>query len=144
MQYTIKTFKVSLEVCEPGEKLGSSEDVARFARAIYKDLDADKEHFVLLAVNIKNRVIGFKVVSTGSMTSSIVHPREVFRSALALDAARIICVHNHPAGEPTPSPEDNLITKLLKEGGELLKIALLDHVILGTDRHWSYADHKML
>jgi DNA repair protein RadC len=83
-----------------------SEDVERLARAIYETLDADKEHFVLLVMNNKNRVNGFKVISTGSLTASLVHPRELWRAALHLCAAPVVFVYNHPSGDPAPSPED--------------------------------------
>ena len=106
MAYRIKTFRVQF-VAEPadfpaGSPCRSSEDVERVARAIYQTLDADKEHFLLLAMNNKNRVNGFKVVSTGSLTASLVHPREVWRTALHLCAAAVVFVHNHPSGDPAP------------------------------------------
>ena len=102
--YRLKTFRVQF-IAEPaefptGSPCRSSEDVERLARAIYQTLDADKEHFLLLAMNNKNRLNGFKVVSTGSLTASLVHPREVWRSALHLCAAAVIFVHNHPSGDP--------------------------------------------
>jgi hypothetical protein len=101
----------------------ASADVERIARSIYGTLDADKEHFALLTLNNKNRVNGFKVVSTGSVTASIVHPREVWRAALHLCAAAVIFVHNHPSGDPAPSQEDQEITRRLKETGDMLGAA---------------------
>jgi DNA repair protein RadC len=124
MAYRLKTFRVQF-VAEPalyptGSPCRASEDVERIARGIYGPLDADKEHFLLLAMNNKNRVNGFKVVSTGSLTASLVHPREVWRAALHLCAAAVIFVHNHPSGEPSPSQKDQEITRRLKETGEML------------------------
>src|SRR5512145_1101651 len=121
MAYRLKTFRMEF-VSEPepfptGSPCRASEDVTRIARAIYGTLDADKEHFVLLALNNKNRVNGFKVISTGSLTASLVHPREVWRAALHLCAAGVVFVHNHPSGEPAPSPEDIDLTQRLKETG---------------------------
>ena len=112
MAYRLKTFRVQF-VAEPGEypagsPCRSSEDVERVARAIYQTLDADKEHFLLLGMNNKNRVNGFKVISTGSLTASLVHPREVWRAALHLCAAAVVFVHNHPSA---PSQEDQEITR---------------------------------
>ena len=121
-----------------------SEDVERVARAIYSTLDADKEHFLLLVMNNKNRVNGFKVVSTGSLTASLVHPREVWRSALHLCAAAVVFVHNHPSGDPAPSPEDQDITRRLKETGDLLVIRVLDHLVLGQERFFSFSDRGLL
>ena len=148
MAYRLKTFQVQF-VSESGEFPGgspcrSSSDVERVARAIYHTLDADKEHFILLAMNNKNRVNGFKVVSTGSLTSSLVHPREVWRSALHLCAAAVVFVHNHPSGDSAPSPEDQEITRRLKETGEVLGIRVLDHVVLGNDRFFSFSDRGLL
>jgi DNA repair protein RadC len=148
MAYRIKTFRVQFiaEAAEfpAGSPCRSSEDVQRVARAIYESLDADKEHFVLLAMNNKNRVNGFKVISTGSLTASVVHPREVWRAALHLCAAAVVFVHNHPSGEPAPSPEDMEITRRLKETGDLLGIRVLDHVVLGLNRFYSFSDQAFL
>jgi DNA repair protein RadC len=127
-----------------GSPCRSSDDVQRLARAIYETLDADKEHFVLLAMNNKNRVNGFKVISTGSLTASLVHPREVWRAALHLCAAAVVFVHNHRAGDPAPSPEDQEITRRLKETGDTLGIRVLDHVVLGSDRFFSFSDQGLI
>ena len=148
MAYRLKTFRVEF-VAEPqpfptGSPCRSSEDVQRVARAIYETLDADKEHFVLLALNNKNRVNGFKLISTGSLTASLVHPREVWRAALHLCAAAVVFVHNHPSGDPAPSPEDIDITRRLKETGDVLGIRVLDHVVLGQERFFSFSDRGML
>jgi DNA repair protein RadC len=148
MAYRLKTFRVQF-VAEPeaspaGSPCRSSEDVLRIAHAIYGKLDADKEHFVLLALNNKNRVNGFKLISTGSLTASLVHPREVWRSALHLCAAAVVFVHNHPSGDPAPSPEDMDLTRRLKETGDMLGIRVLDHVVLGLDRFYSFSDKGMI
>jgi len=127
-----------------GSPCRSSEDVQRLARAIYDTLDADKEHFVLLTLNNKNRINGFKVISTGTLTASLVHPREVWRAALHLCAAAVIFVHNHPSGDPAPSPEDQDITRRLKETGDVLGIRVLDHVVLGDERFFSFSDRGLL
>ena len=116
----------------------------RVARAIYAGLDADKEHFLLLVINNKNRINGFKVISTGSLTASLVHPREVWRAALHLCAAAVIFVHNHPSGDPAPSQEDTEITRRLKETGDMLGIRELDHVVLGQERFFSFSDRGLL
>jgi len=84
------------------------------------------------------------VVSTGSLTASLVHPREVWRSALHLCAAAVLFVHNHPSGDPAPSPEDIDITRRLKEVGEVMGVRVLDHVVIGRDRFFSFSDKGML
>jgi DNA repair protein RadC len=118
--------------------------VQRVARSIYAGLDADKEHFLLLVMNNKNRINGFKVISTGSLTASLVHPREVWQAALHLCAAAVIFVHNHPSGDPAPSQEDQEITRRLKETGDMLGIRVLDHVVLGNERFFSFSDRGLL
>jgi DNA repair protein RadC len=86
-----------------------------------------KEHFVCLFLNTKNHVIGQETLSVGSLNASIVHPREVFRAAIKRSSASIICVHNHPSGDPTPSPEDIQLTHRLVEAGSIIGIEVLDH-----------------
>jgi len=89
-----------------------------------------KEHFMVLFLNTKNRVVGKETLSIGSLNASIVHPREVFLSAIKRSSASIICAHNHPSGDPTPSHEDIQVTKRLADAGTLLGIELLDHLII--------------
>jgi DNA repair protein RadC len=103
-----------------------------------------KEHFIALHLDSKNRLLCLEIVSVGSLNASIVHPREVYKSALLSSAAAIVFVHNHPSGVPEPSREDIELTTRLKEASDLLGIRLLDHVIIGTDRHYSFADSGIL
>jgi len=118
--------------------LRSSRDIyetfrARFARA-------DREEFVVLLLDAKNTFLGFHVVSVGSLTASLVHPREVFKIAVLGNAASLILLHNHPSGDPTPSAEDQAITTRLCQVGEVLGIKVLDHVVLGEGRYVSFVD----
>jgi len=106
--------------------------------------DECKEHFLALHLNAKNCLICLDHISCGSLSASVVHPREVFKSTLLSSAAGLILLHNHPSGDPTPSREDIELTHRLKEGAELLGLRLLDHVIIGEDRHYSLADHGIL
>ena len=144
MRYTVTTFKVRLEVCDVGERTAASDDVVRVARPIFAELDADKEHFLLLALNNKNRINGYKVISTGTLTATLIRPGDVYTAALDLRAAAVVFVHNHPSGDPMPSQEDQEITRRLKECGEMLAIRVLDHVILGADRYCSFSDKGLL
>ena len=127
-----------------GAPLRSSLDIEKLARAVYTEMDADKEHFVAFCLTQKSRLTGFKVISTGSLTASLVHPREVYTAALELRAAALIFVHNHPSGDPAPSPEDLEITKRLKEVGDIMGIRVLDHIVLGEGRYFSFADRGIL
>lgn len=97
----------------------------------------DKEHFVCLFLNKQNEVINRETLSIGTLDATLVHPREVLRSAIRHGAARFIAAHNHPSGDPTPSPEDIRITKRLHEAGELVGIELVDHIIIGDARQSS-------
>ncbi|WP_126427947.1 RadC family protein [Brevibacillus marinus] len=90
-----------------------------------------QEHFVCLFLNTKNQVIGKHTVFVGSLDAAIVHPREIFREAIRRSSASVICLHNHPSGDPTPSREDITVTRTLRDVGELIGITLLDHVIIG-------------
>jgi len=103
---------------------------------------ADKEHFMILHLNTRNRIIKDEIVSIGTLNSFIIHPREVFKSAIKESSNAIILVHNHPSGDTEPSEEDNEITKLLFKAGELLSIKVLDHVIIGNDKYYSYKDSQ--
>ncbi|MFB4210779.1 DNA repair protein RadC [Shouchella sp. JSM 1781072] len=95
-----------------------------------------QEHFVVLYLNTKNYVIKQKTVFIGSLNASIVHPREVFKEALRTSSAAVICLHNHPSGDPSPSPEDISVTKRLYEAGKILGITLLDHIIIGDEANF--------
>jgi DNA repair protein RadC len=103
-----------------------------------------KEHFWAVHLDSKNRMLCLDQVSTGSLNASIVHPREVFKSCLLSSAAALLLVHNHPSGDPTPSNEDREITMRLKEVSDLLGIRLLDHVVIGDGRHYSFAHQGIL
>ncbi len=103
-----------------------------------------KEHFCLLLLNTKNHVIGWHVVSIGSLTASIVHPREVFSVAVVHHAAAIILAHNHPSGDPTPSREDIAVTQRLSKTGKVMDIPVLDHIILGNGRFVSMKEKGLV
>ncbi len=116
-------------------KINSPEDVYR---RLYPTMrESKKEHFVELCLDTKNQIIREDTISVGSLNANIVHPREVFRTALIESAAHIIVAHNHPSGDPTPSREDVDITKKLVETGKIMGIDVLDHVIIGDGRHFS-------
>ena len=98
------------------------------------------EIFTTVLLDAKNAIIREAVVSEGSLTHSIVHPREVFKLAIRESAASIILLHNHPSGDPMPSQEDRLLTTRLIAGGQLLGIRVLDHLVIGDGRYVSFAD----
>ena len=102
------------------------------------------ERFVALALNTKNLLTALLPVSSGSLNASIVHPRELFQRAILANCAAVIVAHNHPSGDPSPSPEDIALTRKLVEAGELLDIPVLDHVILGYGRYTSFKENGLL
>jgi len=100
----------------------------------------DREQFLICGLDAKHKLIGINIVSTGSLNLTIVHPREVFKPLILMNAGAWICAHNHPSSDITPSPEDRILTKRLREVGELFGITLLDHLILAEERYYSFAD----
>jgi len=102
-----------------------------------------KEHFIVLHLDGKNRISCFDRVSVGSLNQSIVHPREVFKTACIVSAAALILIHNHPTGDSAPSPEDLSITRRIKEAGDLLGIKLLDHIIIG-ESYLSFVERGLI
>lgn len=94
----------------------------------------DREHFRALLLNAKNQVIGQEIISIGTLNSSAVHPRELFKNAIKRSAAAIILIHNHPSGDPSPSREDLEVTRRLIEVGHIIGIEILDHLIIGDNR----------
>lgn len=120
---------------EEKRKISSPEDIYRY---LYPSMQGTKkEQFIALYLDTKNQILKSEVISVGSLNANVVHPREVFKSALINSAAHIIVSHNHPSGDPTPSREDIEITKTLVETGKIIGIQLLDHVIIGDNRHFS-------
>lgn len=106
--------------------------------------DAKQETFMVILLDSKNRFLREVTVAVGSLNQSIVHPREVFRPAVREAAASVIFVHNHPSGDPTPSDEDVRVTERLVEAGRLLGIGVLDHIIVGEERYFSFFDQRRL
>ena len=101
-----------------------------------------QEYFYTLYFNNKQELLSKKLLFIGTINKSIVHPREVFKEAYLLSASSIICIHNHPSGDVTPSLEDKIFTNNLKEIGKIQKIPLLDHIIVSEDKYYSFYDYK--
>ena len=112
---------------------------------MFKDLVIEtKEHFLCLHLDGKNRIICLDRVSVGSLNQSVVHVREVLKSALLSSAAGTLLIHNHPTGDPSPSPDDIIITNRLKEAGLLIGIPVIDHIIIGDGQYVSFAERGLL
>ncbi len=121
----------------PAETIRTSADVAQ---AFWFLADRDREEFWLAALDQRHRIIATHQVSIGTLAASLVHPREVLKPLILCSAAAAVLVHNHPSGDVTPSPEDHALTRRLCDACALLGITILDHVIVGVDAHYSFAD----
>jgi len=134
----IPMYRVNL-VKESTFKLTVIEDSSQVVGDVLSNIfkGADRELFVVLFLNSKNHIIGSNIVHMGTLNMSIVGPREVFKPAIIASASSIIVAHNHPSGDPTPSPEDYAVTEKLKEIGKILDIPVLDHIVYGEDYSYS-------
>jgi DNA repair protein RadC len=143
---------ITLAAVEFGKRLGRVRNPGRPVISSPEDVDGllrgrmanlDRENFVVVLLNTKNEVLGFPTVSVGTLSASLVHPREVFKPAIRASAAGIVLAHNHPSGRVGPSREDREVTRRLKEASEIIGIEVLDHVILG-DGYFSMKEHGIL
>ena len=146
--YSVPGFRIAL-VREPGVKLAERPQLrvpAEAAPLLAQYIgETDREVFAVALLTIRHRVLGLHTVSVGCLTSSLVHPREVFKPAILAGAAALLLAHNHPSGDPEPSAEDIALTRRLVSAGQLLGIEVLDHVILGeSGRYVSLRERGVL
>ena len=131
-RYSVKQVKEDTGIYEVDSKIvRQPANAAEIIQAVLNLQDEAQEVFGILTLNTKNAVAGVHVISIGSLGSTIVHPREVFKAAMLNNAASIVLFHNHPSGDTTPSAEDIGMTKRITEIGELMGIPVLDHVVIG-------------
>lgn len=131
-------FRMRATPLEPGQRIRSPIDVQRHFMG--RAMQTRRESFHVLLLDGRHRLIACEVVSVGTLTASLVHPREVFRSAIREAAAAVVLVHNHPSGDPAPSGEDRAVTERLRSVGELLGIEVVDHVIVAAGGHFSFRE----
>ncbi len=117
------------------------ESVVKAIRASIKD--KAKEHFKLILLNPRNKIIGISTISIGTLNASLVHPREVFKDAITHSAASVVLAHNHPSGDPEPSEDDLKITKRLIEAGKILGIEVMDHIIIAKNGFLSFKERGL-
>ena len=134
--------RLAREERPPVQRIREPDDVVRLFSGRLRDLQVEEFH--LLALDSQSQVLREVLVTRGLLNSSLVHPREVFRAAIAEAAAGIIVVNNHPSGDPTPSAEDRAVTQQLAAAGRLLDLPLYDHVIIAGDRFVSLATLGLL
>jgi DNA repair protein RadC len=139
-------LQLGREVCSvpfrAGERFSNSRDL--YCRYRARFFSANKEHFFSFHLNSKNQLIREVLVSIGSLSTSVVHPRDVFAPAVRDSTAAIIFMHNHPSGDPAPSREDRECTQRLVHAGQILGIRVLDHIVVGHDDYYSFADAGLL
>jgi DNA repair protein RadC len=141
--YALQIGKLVCSVpLKPGERFSNSRDLYQRYRARF--FTAQKEHFFSLHLNSKNQLIREVLVSIGSLSTSVVHPREVFAPAVRDSSASLIFMHNHPSGDPAPSREDRDCTQRLIHAGQILGIRVLDHIVMGHNDYYSFADAGLL
>lgn len=139
-----ETFTVKEEITnylKTGQRYTAPSQVSDTFQFLMKET---KEMFITLHLDGKNRILALDIVSIGSLNQSIVHPRSIFSTACLSAAASILCIHNHPTGDPTPSSEDIAITRRLKEAGEIMGIKILDHIIIGNGEYLSFVERGLL
>ena len=140
-------YDVVRDQVEPGASLQTvraGEDAIRYYLGLQAQglVPADREAFCALYLNARHRTIGFHICSIGTLNSAPVAPANVFRPAIALGAMAVIVAHHHPSGDCTPSAEDRRVTERLTECGQLLGVQLLDHLVIGRGRFYSFADGR--
>ena len=136
----VSTVRETVDTYSIGRTVRTATDAAGMFRAL---LGTDpREHFLALYLDVRHVPLGAHVVSIGTAGSAVAHPREVFGPAVALSASAIIIAHNHPSGDPSPSGDDRAVTDRMRKAGEILGIDVLDHVILGEGRIYSFAEER--
>lgn len=134
-RYSVALVRDSSVMKDGAKRLGSLTDII----AIMEDMRLlDREQLRVYFLDCRHGLIGWEVVSQGTINASLAHPREVFKGAILSNAAAIIIAHNHPSGDPSPSDEDVRLTKRIKEAGHIMGIELLDHVIVGEQGSYSF------
>lgn len=143
-KYKIQLIKETSGKYEVNRKISSPTDMKNVLENVLNLHLECEEVLILMTLDTKNQVNGTFEVSRGSLSSSIVHPREILKRAIINNASNIIIAHNHPSGDPTPSREDRNITERLKECCNIIGIGLLDHIIIGDDRFISFKEKGLL
>lgn len=138
---SIKMIKES-SVLYANRKIMTPKDCLEIVKPLLEE--CDRERLVVCCLNAKNEPTNISIVSIGSLSTSIVHPREVFKTAVISNSASIIIAHNHPSGDPIPSKEDISITERLKESGKIIGINLIDHLIIGDSKYLSLKEEGYL
>lgn len=143
-KYTVKLIKESSGNYNVEKTIKNPETAKDIINTVLELNHECVEKFGILALDTKNNVIGIHIISIGSLNASIVHPREVFKSAILNNSASIILFHNHPSGDCTPSREDIETTKRITEAGDIIGIKVLDHIIVGDENYISLKNESII
>ena len=141
IRYTVKSDSAGEPIVVGRRVSTPSDSAALFTRMLQ---DEASEVFAILCLSTKHRVLAYHEVSRGCLDSTLVHPREVFKAALLANAAAIVLAHNHPSGDPTPSPDDMTLTRRLVDAGRLIGVDVLDHIVIGDGRYASFRERGWL
>lgn len=145
-RYSLRIVSLHVQVAEtPGKSLNGPDEVTPIVQAYFSSVRDDRERFVALMLTSKHSLLGITEVGLGGTTLTVVDPKVLFRTLLVKGAMRFIIAHNHPSGDPSPSPEDRALTTRLRAAGELLGLQCLDHLIVGdgTEKVFSFLDHGL-
>jgi len=147
MKYQLQAYRLSLVreegcACEVGEPIFCPADAIKYLKQVL--LDADREHFIVVALDARNKPIGYNVTSTGSVSATLIHPREAFKFAILANASSILIVHNHVSGNLEPSPDDLDMAQRLSQAGELIGIEVLDAFIITSTSYISFREQGLL
>jgi DNA repair protein RadC len=143
-RYTIKLVKEKCSLYNIDKRLDTPERAYKAIEAVLKLSEKAVENFGMISLNGKNFINGIHILSVGTLSSSLVHPREVFKSALLNNAAQVILFHNHPSGDPEPSSEDVESNKRMMEAGILMGMKVVDHIVVGEDRYVSFKEKGLM
>lgn len=143
-QLSLEVIKVKSGRYPLEKKISSPDDLYETFKAVLKMDCQAEEIFAIIALDTKFKIVGIFEVSRGTLNSALIHPREVFKRAFAVNAHAIALAHNHPSGDPAPSQEDIKLTKRLVESGTILGIQVVDHVIVGDDQYASFKERGLI
>lgn len=134
--------RLAATALDPRSAIRNPQDVVDCVMPFLRD--EPQENFMAIFLNTKNEILKTRIITTGTLDSSLITPRELFREAMSMNSAAVIVAHNHPSGDPTPSREDIAITKRLCQAGEMVGIEVLDHLIIGDGRSLSLKERGMM
>ena len=137
------SFTALIQESAPSQRIGSSQEVFNIMKPIFAQ-EPDVEKMWGLFTDRKNRILSIDLLASGSISSSNVYPREIVKKALSRQACGLVLVHNHPSGDPDPSPEDKVLTKSIMIPMTCIGVDILDHVIVGNSTFFSFADEGIL